>query len=72
MFKGMFAIIKAALMIAIATLAIIGSMYVLGVFEDAAIKETLVKVMSVIGIFAVASLTMMLVACLGNQKTPAE
>jgi len=66
MLKGMFVILKTSLMIAVVTLAIIGSMYVLGVFEGTAIKETLIKLMSILGIFTGASLLLLLITKMGN------
>ncbi|MHC4458704.1 MAG: hypothetical protein ACYS0I_16785 [Planctomycetota bacterium] len=69
MSKGIFIIIKFALMIAIVVLAIVASLYVLDIFESEAINEALVKLMSVIGIFTGASLLLLTVASIGKPKT---
>ncbi len=66
--KGILIIFKAAIMIAIAALAILGCLYVLEVFEEQAVKEALLKLMSVIGIIAGAALLLLIVASIGSQK----
>lgn len=69
MSKGLFIIIKTALMIAIVVLAILASLYVLDIFEGPEIKEALVKLMSVIGIFTGASLLLLIITGIGHRKT---
>jgi len=66
--KGVFIIIKISLMIAIVVLAIIGALYVLDVFQDEIVKEALIKLMSVLGIFTVSSLLLLVIGYLGPQK----
>jgi len=56
-------------MIAIVVLAVVGSLYVLDVFEDQAIKEALAKLMSILGIFTGASLLLLVVANIGGRKS---
>ncbi|MHC4159851.1 MAG: hypothetical protein ACYSSO_12315 [Planctomycetota bacterium] len=68
MSKGILIIIKTALMIAIVALAILSSLYVLDVFEEQLVKEALVKLMSVIGIFTGATLLLFVIALIGSQK----
>jgi len=69
MSKGLLLIVKCALMIAIVVLAVVGSLYVLDVFEDQAIKEGLAKLMSILGIFTGASLLLLVVANIGGRKS---
>ena len=69
MSKGLFIIIKTALMIAIVVLAILASLYVLDIFEGPEIKEAMVKLMSVIGIFTGASLLLLIITGIGPRKT---
>jgi len=69
MSKGLLLILKCALMIAIVVLAVVGSLYVLDVFEDQAIKEALAKLMSILGIFTGASLLLLVVANIGGRKS---
>ena len=69
MSKGLLLILKCALMIAIVVLAVVGSLYVLDVFEDHAIKEALAKLMSILGIFTGASLLLLVVANIGGRKS---
>jgi len=66
--KGVFIIIKISLMIAIVVLAIIGALYVLDVFQDEIVKEALIKLMSVLGIFTASSLLLLVIGYLGPQK----
>jgi hypothetical protein len=69
MSKGLLLILKCALMIAIVVLAVVGSLYVLDVFEDQAMKEALAKLMSILGIFTGASLLLLVVANIGGRKS---
>jgi hypothetical protein len=68
MSKGILIIIKTALMIAIVALAILSSLYILDVFEEQLVKEALVKLVSVIGIFTGATLLLFVIALIGGQK----
>ncbi len=68
MLKGLFIIVKITVMLAITLLAIISALYVLDVFAGPAAKEMIVKLMSVIGIFAGASLLILITANLGSGK----
>jgi hypothetical protein len=72
MSKGLLAIFKTALMIAIVALAVIASLYVLDVFEDEAVRQALVKLMSIIGIITGACLLLLLVGRIGSQGPPAS
>ena len=68
MSKGFSAILKIAVMIAVIALAIASTLYVLDVFEDAAIKEAMVKIMSIVGIFTVTAFLLLIVGNIGGQK----
>jgi hypothetical protein len=72
MSKGLLAIFKTALMIAIVALAVIASLYVLDIFADEAVRQALVKLMSIIGIITGACLLLLLVAGIGRQEPPAS
>jgi hypothetical protein len=72
MSKGLLAILKAALMIAIVALAVIASLYVLDIFEDEMVRQTLVKLMSIIGIITGACLLLLLVGRIGSQEPPSS
>lgn len=72
MSKGLLAIFKGALMIAIVALAAIASLYVLDIFEDEAVRQALVKLMSIIGIITGACLLLLLVGRIGSQEPPAS
>jgi len=72
MSKGLLAIVKTALMIAIVALAVIASLYVLDIFADEAVRQALVKLMSIIGIITGACLLLLLVAGIGRQEPPAS
>ena len=61
-------IIKGALMIAVAALAVIAVIYVLDIFPAEDVKNALVKSMKVIGIFTAASLLLLIIGCVGNKK----
>jgi hypothetical protein len=72
MSKGLLVIFKAALMIAIVALAVISSLYVLDIFENEAVRQALVKLMSIIGIITGACLLLLLVGRIGGQEPPAS
>ncbi len=72
MSKGLLAIFKSALMIAIVALAVIASLYVLDIFENEAVRQALVKLMSIIGIITGACLLVLLVDRIGSQEPPAS
>lgn len=61
-----------ALMIAIVALAVIASLYVLDIFENEAVRQALVKLMSIIGIITGACLLLLLVAGIGSQEPPSS
>ena len=60
-------IIKSSLMLAVIALATIGSIYVLGVFENAAVQQALGKVFALLGIFTGSALA---IAFLANTGKP--
>lgn len=68
MLKGLFIIVKITVMLAITLLAIIAALYVLDVFPASLSKEILTKLMSVIGIFAGASLLILITASINSGK----
>ena len=68
MAKAFIFIIKAALMLAIFTLAITAILFVLEIFQGEVAKDTLIKLMSVLGIFTAASLSLLIVASIGSRK----
>ncbi len=70
MLKGLVCLIKVALIIAVFALAIIASLYVLDVFAGEVIKELLLKIMGVIGIWTAACLVLLIVALLGKKTGP--
>ncbi len=72
MSKGLLAIFKAALMIAIVALAAIAVLYVLDIFENEAVRQALVKLMSIIGIITGACLLLLLVGRVGSQEPPSS
>lgn len=72
MSKGLLAIFKSALMIAIVALAVIASLYVLDIFENEAVRQALVKLMSIIGIITGACLLLLLVGRIGSQEPPSS
>ncbi|UCF44509.1 MAG: hypothetical protein JSV99_06265 [Planctomycetota bacterium] len=72
MSKGLLAIVKTALMIAIVALAVIASLYVLDIFENEAVRQALVKLMSIIGIITGACLLLLLVGRIGSQEPPSS
>jgi hypothetical protein len=55
-------------MIAIVALSVLAVLYVLDVFPAQQVKDALVKTMKVIGIFAAASLLLLIIGCIGNKK----
>ena len=68
MAKGTSAIARMGLIFAIILLAIVASLYALGVFQSEAAKEVLFKLTIVIGIWTGASLLIFLVAAMGEKK----
>jgi hypothetical protein len=68
MAHGFIVIIKAALMLAIFTLAITAILYVLDIFQGEVAKDTLIKLMSVLGIFTAASMSLLVVAAIGSRN----
>ncbi|MHC4913774.1 MAG: hypothetical protein ACYTE5_12385 [Planctomycetota bacterium] len=72
MSKGLLAIVKTGLMIAIVALAVIASLYVLDIFENEAVRQALVKLMSIIGIITGACLLLLLVGGIGRQEPPSS
>ena len=68
MAKGTSAIARMGFIFAIILLAIVASLYALGVFQRAAAKEVLFKLTIVIGIWTGASLLIFLVAAMGEKK----
>jgi hypothetical protein len=72
MSKGLLAIVKTGLMIAIVALAVIASLYVLDIFENEAVRQALVKLMSIIGIITGACLLLLLVGRIGSQEPPSS
>jgi ribose/xylose/arabinose/galactoside ABC-type transport system permease subunit len=72
MSKGFLGIVKTGLMIAIVALAVIASLYVLDIFESEAVRQALVKLMSIIGIITGACLLLLLVGRIGSQEPPSS
>jgi hypothetical protein len=68
MARAIWIIFKTAIMIVIAALATLGCLYVLEVFEEQAVKEALLKLMSVLGIITGAALLLLIVASIGGKK----
>lgn len=68
MAKGTSAILRMSIMFAIILLAIVASLYSLGVFQSEAIKQVLFKLMTVIAIWTGASLLIMLITAGTRQK----
>ena len=68
MLKALLPTIKTLLMIAIIALAIIASLYVLDVFASQTAQRVLGKVIAVMGIWAGASLLIILIAGAGGQS----
>jgi hypothetical protein len=68
MAKGTSAILRMSVMFAIILLAIVASLYSLGIFQSEAIKQVLFKLMTVIGIWTGASLLIMLITAGTGQK----
>jgi uncharacterized PurR-regulated membrane protein YhhQ (DUF165 family) len=68
MVKGLLVTIKMALVLAVIVLAVVGSLYVLDVFESEAAREALKKVMTILGIWTGASLLVYIIAAIGSQK----
>jgi hypothetical protein len=68
MAKGTSAIVRMAVMSAIFVLAVVASLYALGVFQSEAAKEILFKLMILIGIWTGASLLILVVAAMGERK----
>lgn len=66
--RGTSAIVKMSLMFAIILLAIVTSLYSLGIFQSEAIKLVLFKLMTVIGIWTGASLLIILITASTRQK----
>ena len=61
-------IIKGSLMLAIIALALIGTVYVLDIVENAAAQEALGKIFAVLGIFTGSSLALTILANMGNRS----
>ncbi len=70
MAKGTSTIARMGLMFAILLLAVVTSLYALGVFESEAAKEVLFKLMILIGIWTGASLLILLVTGMGERNNP--
>ncbi len=66
--RGLMCTIKMALILAVISLAIIGTLYVLDVFATEQAKDFLLKIMKIIGIWSGASLVLLLVAFLGCKS----
>jgi hypothetical protein len=68
MAKGTSAIARMGLMFAIFVLAVVASLYALGVFQSEAAKEVLFKLMILIGIWTGASLLILVITAIGGRK----
>jgi len=68
MAKGTSPILRMSVMFAIILLAIVASLYSLGVFENEAIKQVLFKLMTIIAIWTGASLLIMLISASTGRK----
>ena len=68
MAKGTSAIVRIGLIFAILVLAVVASLYALGVFQSEAAKEVLFKLMILVGIWTGASLLILLVTAIGEKK----
>ncbi|MHC4084787.1 MAG: hypothetical protein ACYSWZ_04165 [Planctomycetota bacterium] len=68
MAKGTSAIARMGLMFAIFVLAVVASLYALGVFQSEAAKEVLFKLMILIGIWTGASLLILVITAMGDRK----
>jgi hypothetical protein len=66
--KALLPTIKTLLMIAIIALAIVGSLFVLDVFQSQMAQRILGRLMAIIGIWAGASLLIILIASAGGQS----
>jgi hypothetical protein len=70
MSKGLPAIIKLSLITAVLALAIVASLYALDVFPSEAARQTLTKLMAVIGIWTAASLLIFIITAIGQKNPP--
>lgn len=61
-------IIKSSLMLAIIVLAAVGTIYVLDIFDDAAVQQALGKVFAILGIFTGSALGLTVLANLGVRS----
>ena len=68
--KKLFITAKVALSSAIVLLAIIASLYVLGIYEGYVAKDVLLKLTQILGIFTGAFLLLTLLACCGGKEPP--
>lgn len=61
---------KTALTVAILLLAIVSSLYVLGIYEDAVAVDALLKLTKILGIFTGAFLLLTVISCCGGKTPP--
>jgi hypothetical protein len=66
--KGLLAAIKLVLILAIVSLAVVGTPYVLDVFATEEARLALKKAMTVLGIWTGASLLVYIIAAIGTKK----
>jgi hypothetical protein len=66
--RGFIHTIKMALALSVIVLAIIATLYVLDVFTAEAARKVLVKIMSLVGIWAAASLVLLVISLLGSKN----
>ena len=68
--KGISAIVRMGLIFAILVLAVVASLYALGVFESEAAREILFKLMILVGIWTGASFLILVVTAMGERNNP--
>ncbi len=61
---------KIALTAAILLLAIVSSLYVIGIYEGAVAGDVLLKMTKVLGVFTGAFLLLTVIACCGDKNPP--
>jgi hypothetical protein len=66
--KGLFNAVKIALILAVLSLAIVGTLSVFDVFTAEATRVILIKLMKLIGIWTGASLIVFIIVLLGNKN----
>jgi hypothetical protein len=66
--KGLLNTVKIALILAVVTLSIVGTLSVFDVFTSDATRMILIKLMKLIGIWTGASLAILIIVLLGIKK----